>query len=211
LTRQSTDPRPRRDGAGFEARRRQILRAAARVFARKGFAGTRVGDIAQEAGIAYGLIYHYFENKDAILACLFEDNWAVTLKVVDDIDRQGGSLRQKLRSIAGFFLEAWRLDPDLVDVLMREVVRSPRFLERRSIEAFQRIFDVMERILAAHRERGELRPAVDPRLAAFQFVGSLEILLTGFVARELLAEDPKTIESCREAVVDGFLYGVAGA
>ena len=58
------DGRPRRDPAGFEAKKREILRAASRAFARKGFAGTRVGDIAKEAGIAYGLIYHYFENKE---------------------------------------------------------------------------------------------------------------------------------------------------
>ena len=50
-----------------EERRRQILDAAVRAFAEKGYHACRVSDIAEEAGVAYGLVYHYFESKDAVL------------------------------------------------------------------------------------------------------------------------------------------------
>jgi TetR/AcrR family fatty acid metabolism transcriptional regulator len=197
----------RRDPASFEAKRRAILKAATRVFARKGFVGTRVGDIAREAGIAYGLIYHYFDNKDAILHSLFAESWGLSIKVVQDIDAQGGDLRAKLVGIVDFFLQAWRLEPDLVEVVMREVLRSPKFLEADNFDHFKRIFVQLERILREHAD--ELRPGTDPRLTALLFLGSLEILLTGFVARELLGEDPETIASSGTALVDTFLRGIA--
>jgi len=201
--------KPRRDPASFEAKRRAILKAATRVFAQKGFTGTRVGDIAREAGIAYGLIYHYFDNKDAILHCLFAESWGLSIKVVEDIDAQGGTLRGKLVGIVDFFLQAWRIEPDLVEVVMREVLRSPKFLEADNLDHFKRIFALLERILRQHE--GELRPDADPRLTALLFLGALEILLTGFVARELLGEDPEAIASSGEALVDTFLRGVARA
>ncbi|MEM7677555.1 MAG: helix-turn-helix domain-containing protein, partial [Myxococcota bacterium] len=62
-------------------RRKQILKAAVEVFADRGFHRTRVSDIAKRAGVAYGLIYHYFDSKDHVLNCVFEENWAVFIKV----------------------------------------------------------------------------------------------------------------------------------
>ena len=52
-------------------KRRQILDAAIRVFARQGFHACRVSDVADEAGVAYGLVYHYFQSKEEIMATLF--------------------------------------------------------------------------------------------------------------------------------------------
>lgn len=54
------------------ARREQILRAAAKVFAEKGFHATTIKDIAKEAGIADGTIYNYFKDKPALLFAIFE-------------------------------------------------------------------------------------------------------------------------------------------
>ncbi len=202
-----SEGKARRDPAGFEVKRREILRAATRAFARKGFTGTRVGDIAKEAGIAYGLIYHYFENKDDILHQLFEQMWGVSLKVIEGIEAQGGSLEDKLRGIAGFFLEAWRLEPDTVEVVMKEVLRSPKFLEADNLDAFRGLFTALEGIFEGHRD--ELREGTQPKLIAILFLGALEILLTGMVARELLGTDADSIEQSRDALVDTFLRGIS--
>ncbi|MCP4869670.1 MAG: TetR/AcrR family transcriptional regulator [Proteobacteria bacterium] len=194
--------------AAFEEKRRAILRAATKVFAQKGYTGTRVGDIAKEAGIAYGLIYHYFANKEDILNSLFQGTWSLTLKVLEGIHEEGGTLRTKLRKIAGFFLEAWSLQPDVVEVVVLEVIRSPKFLEAANLEAFQKTFMLLEKVIASHQD--QLREGTDPRMAAVLFLGSLEILLTGFVAREFLSEGLNT-ESGADAVVDTFLYGIVGS
>ncbi len=191
--------------AAFEEKRRAILKAATKVFAQKGYTGTRVGDIAREAGIAYGLIYHYFENKEDILNSLFQGTWNLTLKVLEGIADEGGSLRDKLRKIAGFFFEAWKLEPDTVEVVVLEVIRSPKFLEAANLEAFQRTFLLLEKVISAHED--ELRPGTDTRMAAVLFLGCLEILLTGFVAREFLSEGLDT-DNGAEAVVDTFLHGI---
>jgi len=198
----------RRDPSGFEAKRRRILDAAARVFAKRGYTGTRVGDIAKEADIAYGLVYHYFDSKEDVLHTLFQDNWAITLKVVEQIDAEGGDLRSKISAISGFFLQAWRENPDIVEVIMIEVIRGPKFLEADNLGAFHRIFDLLEAMFVRHRDAGEIRSDVHPRLTALLFMGSLEILLTGFVARELFSEDDLVREG-REALVETFMNGLA--
>ena len=63
-----------------------ILDAAVRVFARQGFHTCRVSDIADEAGVAYGLVYHYFSSKDEILDTLFLERWDVMLAAIAEAD-----------------------------------------------------------------------------------------------------------------------------
>ena len=196
----------RRDQAGYEAKRRQILKAATVVFAERGYEGCRVGDIAREAGIAYGLIYHYFENKEDILNSVFQGAWTVTTKVIEGIAGGEGSLREKLSSIAGFLLEAWKLEPATVEVVMVEVLRSPKFREEGQLEAYQRVFALIEGILESHRS--ELREDAQPRVAAVLFCGSLEILLTGFVARDFLRAEGLEPETTRDALIETFLSGI---
>ena len=67
-------------------RRRQILDAAVRVFARQGFNACRVSDIAREANVAYGLVYHYFDSKDQVLNELFVERWSLLLQAIEEID-----------------------------------------------------------------------------------------------------------------------------
>ena len=57
-----------------------------RVFARQGFHTCRVSDIADEAGVAYGLVYHYFQSKDEVLDTLFLERWEVMLEAIREID-----------------------------------------------------------------------------------------------------------------------------
>ena len=68
-----------REAAPAVDKRRLILDAAVRVFARQGFHTCRVSDIADEAGVAYGLVYHYFQSKDEVLDTLFLERWELLL------------------------------------------------------------------------------------------------------------------------------------
>ena len=63
-------------------KRRVILDAAIRVFAREGFHRCRVSDIAKEANVAYGLVYHYFRSKDEVLDTLFTERWSLLLEAI---------------------------------------------------------------------------------------------------------------------------------
>ncbi len=76
-------------------KRRVILDAAVRVFARQGFHTSRVSDIADEAGVAYGLVYHYFPSKEAILDTLFLERWDVMLQAIAEADAAHRAPREK--------------------------------------------------------------------------------------------------------------------
>src|SRR6201997_2247348 len=105
-------------------KRRVILDAAMRVFARQGFHNCRVSDIASEAGVAYGLVYHYFSSKDQMLNELFTERWSLLLAASEEADRGDGSPREKLGAIAGFIIDSYRHDPDLMKVIIVEVTRA---------------------------------------------------------------------------------------
>src|SRR6185369_2640133 len=108
----------RSGGRGVKAaavdKRRLILDAAVRVFARQGFHTCRVADIADEAGVAYGLVYHYFQSKDEVLDTLFLERWNVMLEGIRETDAQAIAAREKLHAIASFIVESYRHDPDLM-------------------------------------------------------------------------------------------------
>src|SRR6266540_5576609 len=112
-----------REERGAE-KRRQILDAAVRVFARQGFHACRVSDIADEAGVAYGLVYHYFQSKDEVLDTLFLERWDVMLETIREIDTRPISARDKLHAIASFIVDSYRHDPDLMKVIIVEVTRA---------------------------------------------------------------------------------------
>src|SRR6188508_3213880 len=115
---------------GQEDKRRLILDAAVRVFARKGYHASRVADIAEEAGIAHGLLYHYFRSKDEVLECVFKETWSDIVAAVQRVESTPEPAREQLAGIAKILLRAWRRDPDLVRVVVREIVRTPELQAR---------------------------------------------------------------------------------
>src|SRR4029077_21042041 len=102
-------------------KRRLILDAAVRVFARSGFHACRVSDIADDAGVAYGLVYHYFASKDEVLDTLFLERWGVMLELIREVDAKPLPVREKLGAIAAFIVDSYRHDPDLMKVIIVEV------------------------------------------------------------------------------------------
>ena len=86
---------------GQEDKRRIILDAAVRVFARKGYHSSRVGDIAEEAGVAHGLLYHYFRSKEELLETIFRETWRDVLDAVRAIEETDESARERLAGKRG--------------------------------------------------------------------------------------------------------------
>src|SRR5437764_10440746 len=147
-----------------EEKRRVILDAAVRVFARKGFHASRVGDIAEEAGVAHGLLYHYFASKDELLEIVFRETWDELLGAIRGVEESGETAREQLRQVAAIMLRSWRRDPDLIRVLVREIGRNPE-LQRR-IDALRQVFDAVARIVERGQAAGDFRAELDPRLAS---------------------------------------------
>ena len=194
-----------------EEKRRLILDAAVRVFARKGYHTCRVGDIAEEAGVAYGLLYHYFSSKEEVLETVFRETWSELLEAMRGVEESGAPAREQLRQVAAILLRAWRRDPDLVRVLVREVARSPQMPRR--VEEIGQAFRAIERIVARGQEEGEFRPDLDPRLASWIFYGAIEEILTGWVLGQLPDGDEEVAKAERtvvEVIGGGFASDRAG-
>ena len=168
-----------------EDKRRQLLDAAVRVFARKGFHASRVGDIAEEAGVAHGLLYHYFKSKDQVLEAVFHENWSVLLARIASVEETDEPAPDQLRHIATIVLRTWLHVPDVVRVVIREFGRSPELAER--IGDLAQPIDAIQRVIERGIGRGEFRKDVDPVFAAAVVYGSIDELLTGWVLGRLPA------------------------
>jgi TetR/AcrR family transcriptional regulator, fatty acid metabolism regulator protein len=166
-----------------EDKRRHLLDAAVRVFARKGFHASRVGDIAEEAGVAHGLLYHYFRSKDEVLEAVFHENWSVLVARIASVEETDEPAVDQLRHIAAIVLRTWLHLPDVVRVVIREFGRSPELAER--IGELALPIEAIERVIARGIERGEFRQDVDPRFAATVVYGSVDELLTAWVLGRL--------------------------
>jgi TetR/AcrR family fatty acid metabolism transcriptional regulator len=162
-------------------KRALILDAAIQVFARSGYHGSRVSDIATEAGIAYGLVYHYFKNKEEILSTIFEERWAGFLDALEGIASGSNSTEDKLVSVAALILNVFRVRPDWVKVLVMEIQRSQRFSEPEQIQAVGRLFELVGRIVRSGQASGELRRDLDAQVACTMFIGALDLEITSLV------------------------------
>ena len=162
-------------------KRRQILDAAIRTFARQGFHACRVSDIADEAGVAYGLVYHYFRSKDEILDTLFLERWDVLLEAIREVDAGDLPAREKLRAIATFIVESYRRDPDLMKVIIVEVTRAANSFGRRHLGKIGEAYALIADIVAKAQADGEFKSDVTPQFAAMAFYGAIEQVLTGWI------------------------------
>jgi TetR/AcrR family transcriptional regulator, fatty acid metabolism regulator protein len=190
---------------GQEDKRRLILDAAVHVFAQKGYHASRVGDIAEEAGVAHGLLYHYFRSKDELLETIVRETWRDVLDAVRVVEETDETARERLAGVAKILLRAWRRDPDLVRVLVREVTRSAT-LQRQIVE-IEQAFASLERIIAHGQEEGEFRADVDPRMVSYVFYGALEEILTGWVLGQLDDGDEQ-IAAAEQTVIEVVCGGL---
>ena len=189
-------------------KRSRILEAAVRVFARQGFDGTRMADVAREAGVAYGLVYHYFGSKDAVLQAVFREAWGRLLAAVAVAEETGTSAADQLTLVVRIVLRVWRDEPDLVRLLVREVTRNPHISEE--LDEIGRAFASLERMIRRGQEAGTLRRDVDPRLAAWMLYGALEEVLTAWVLGQLPDGDGSGDAAERE-IVGTFVGGLLPA
>jgi TetR/AcrR family transcriptional regulator, fatty acid metabolism regulator protein len=188
-------------------KRRVILDAAVRVFARQGFHICRVSDIADEAGVAYGLVYHYFSSKDEILDTLFLERWDVMLAAIAEADRSEPEPRDKLYAIAAFIIDSYRHDPELMKVIIVEVTRAANTFGRTHLakirEAYAQIAAIVER---AQRD-GTFTTDITPQFAALAFYGLVEQVLTGWIF-ESLPVGADELEEAKSLIVETICRGL---
>jgi len=188
-------------------KRRIILDAAVRVFARQGFHTCRVSDIADEAGVAYGLVYHYFQSKDEVLDTLFLERWNVMLEAIRETDAQAIAAREKLHHIASFIVESYRHDPDLMKVIIVEVTRAANSFGQVHLEKISEAYRQIAGIVEQAQTSGEFREGISPEFAAMAFYGAIEQVLTGWIFGTL-DEGDEAYERAKDYVVGTICDGL---
>jgi TetR/AcrR family fatty acid metabolism transcriptional regulator len=188
-------------------KRRLILDAAVRVFARQGFHTCRVSDVADEAGVAYGLVYHYFSSKDEILDTLFLERWDVMLAAIAEADASERSPRDKLYTIAGFIVDSYRHDPELMKVIIVEVTRAANTFGRTHLAKIRDAFAQIAAIVSHAQQDGVFRAEITPEFAALTFYGSIEQVLTGWIFDSRAVPDEE-LERAKRLIVDTICDGL---
>ena len=188
-------------------KRRVILDAAVKVFAREGFHGCRVADIADEAGVAYGLVYHYFRSKDEILDTLFLERWGLMLEEIARVDTEPAPAREKLAAIAGFIIDSYRYDPDLMKVIIVDVTRAANSFGRSHLEKIREAYGLIGGIVESAQRSGELRSDITPTFAAMAFYGAVEQVLSGWIF-DILPEAAGDYDQAKEFIVSTICDGL---
>jgi TetR/AcrR family fatty acid metabolism transcriptional regulator len=188
-------------------KRRVILDAAVRVFSRQGFHTCRVSDIADEAGVAYGLVYHYFSSKEEILDTLFLERWDLMLAAIAEADSQRRSPREKLYAIASFIIESYRRDPELMKVIIVEVTRAANTFGRTHLAKIRDAYDQISGIVERAQAEGTFRSEITPEFAALAFYGLVEQVLTGWIFESLPVGDQE-FEQTKTLIVETICRGL---
>jgi TetR/AcrR family transcriptional regulator, fatty acid metabolism regulator protein len=189
-------------------KRRLILDAAVRVFARQGFHTCRVSDIADEAGVAYGLVYHYFQSKDQVLDTLFLQRWDVLLEAIRETDSLEIPAREKLEAIAGFIIESYRHDPDLMKVIIVEVTRAANSFGAAHLAKISEAYGLIRDVVEKAQQSGEFRTEIPAEFAAMAFYGAIEQVLTGWIFG-LLEEGEDAYDRAKAHLVETISDGLA--
>jgi AcrR family transcriptional regulator len=198
-------------GNGGVDKRRLILDAAVRVFARQGFHACRVSDVADEAGVAYGLVYHYFDSKEEILNTLFRERWQIMLDAIVEID-EGNQIpaRDKLYLVASFIIDSYHHEPDLMKVIIVEVTRAANSFGREHLQKIREAYDLIARIVEQARQDGSFKTDISADFAAMCFYGAIEQLLSGWIFG-MLPQTEEEFERAKGLVVETICGGLESA
>jgi len=190
-----------------EFRVREILEAARRVIARYGMQGTTVDRVAEEAKIAKGTIYLYFDTKDELVnAAVLEGlrEMAAEILAADDPSLP------PLERIRKLILAQFQIQASNQDFFKTFIIGNSLDIElesepgRELMRVYAGYLDFVAAVLKDAIDRGAIRP-IDPQFAAFM----LGEMLTGSLRRRLLKLASSPPESDAEAVVELFLKGIA--
>jgi len=183
----------------------RIIRAATKVFAKKGFYQSKISEIAKEAQVADGTIYIYFQNKDDILISLFEEQMQV---VLDNMTARIAALAdpaEKLQQFAWNHLSLIEENKDMAEIIQVELRQSGKFMKEYKNEKFSQYLNIIEDIIVEGQEKGFFRKNVVPNVAKRAFFGALDEVSRCWVLSSRRRYDIKTVS---RQISEYFLSGI---
>jgi TetR/AcrR family transcriptional regulator, fatty acid metabolism regulator protein len=183
----------------------QIIEAAIRVFARKGYYNSRVSDIARAAGIAAGTIYLYFDTKQEILISLFRDKMAAFVAAAWRAIAEERDAITKVRRLVYLHFEILERQPDLAEVVQVELRQGQKFFRGPATQEIAGYFALIASILEEGVATGLFRADLPVKLAAKMLFGAMDQMATSWV----LGKRGYRLVDVAPAVADLFLQGIA--
>ena len=183
----------------------RIIAAATRVFAKNGFYHSKISEIAKEAQVADGTIYIYFENKDDILICLFEEQMKAVLENMNHQLEGMDDPSEKLKTFALTHLELIEHNKDMAEIIQVELRQSGKFMKEYKNEGFLRYLDIIGNIITEGQQKGVFKAQVLPGVAKRAFFGALDEVSRFWVLSSRREYDIRVVA---EQISDCFLAGI---
>jgi TetR/AcrR family fatty acid metabolism transcriptional regulator len=184
-----------------------IFRAALRMIKEKGFHKARMSDIAREAGISYGLVYHYFNNKEDLFDAILNRWWDGLFRLLADVSEGDYDVHQKLRNIIDYFLETYRSEPEMVNIFITEISRSTTNLTSYRLDYFKKSMALTEAVIAEGQKRKLLRTDIKARYLTYMFLGAVETFLSTMVLVDQKIKGDTQKKRIAKSILEVFLNG----
>jgi TetR/AcrR family fatty acid metabolism transcriptional regulator len=184
-----------------------IFDAACRVIREKGYHQARITDIAQEAGISYGLVYHYFRSKADLFDSILKEWWGGLFAIMDRLENQFAPVEEKLAGIIGYFLDQYEKRPDLVHIFITEISRSSANLTPERKGMFKIFGEKTENIIKDGQSKNVFRMDIRPRYLTYIFLGAMESFISILVLENRPLKGRAQKQRISTALLEVFLTG----
>ncbi|MFH0788804.1 MAG: TetR/AcrR family transcriptional regulator [Pseudomonadota bacterium] len=196
--------------AGYDLKKEKqavIFEAALKVIKEKGFHRARMADIAEEAGISYGLVYHYYKSKDDLCNDILNQWWAKLYQLLDKIRNSADDFHLKLRGLILYFLNTYQRKPDLMNIFITQISRSTNNLTKTRLDFFKKFIALTEAIVSQGQKKGVLRSDFETHYLTYIFLGALDTFLSVMVLGDQKIKNNSHKERIADTILEVFLNG----
>jgi len=190
--------------------REKIIKVATKLFAKYGFAGTSMDDIADRVGIRKASLYHHFSSKQEIYEELIERVFSEVIRIFQVSFSSGDILKDAenfVSKIMNFILQ----NEDYVKILLRELLDENLPVKKFALEYVPKILSFGSEILERGRKEGLFKEDVDPIQLSITLTGAIIIYFVFRPVIEPFIKSPfskKAIEYRVKHISDVMLYGI---
>lgn len=170
--------------ARAKTKREAILGAALGTFVARGYSETKVGEIAQRAGVAEGTLYTYFDSKEDLLLALFDEKWGGIIDEIRARIARYDDPDDKLKAMFKTVVTLFRKDRELAEMFLVDVKQSSIFLNNYTVKRVVEFIDLIEEILKEGKKRGIYRADLDTKVAKMVVFGAAQGIMLAWVLND---------------------------
>lgn len=164
----------------------KILEAATSVFSEIGFAGARVDEIAERAGVNKAMLYYHVGGKDELYAAVLTETIDKAYEAIRAASASSDDPVTRMQRVLDAFAHFGTSNPQFVPIMLREIASGGATLPDETLQRMAKAFRIVADILADGMKRGTFR-ANDPLLTHVSVIGSMMFLVATQPIRERLA------------------------